>query len=86
MVLSIRFHGSDVHEITYRDISYCQDNESLFHENQTELEVRALVRRWAFDADIEMFLLFSKAYHIRNISISDNKRACAILIPTSMHS
>jgi len=70
-VLSVQWHGSDVVEITYRDVSGKLGSELLFRDRQADLEVSAPGHPWAFDADPEMFRLVSEAYRIRMAYLFD---------------
>ena len=70
-VLSAQWHGSDVVEVTYRDITGKLGSELLFRDRQADLEVSASGHPWAFDADPEMFRLVSEAYRIRMAYLFD---------------
>jgi superfamily II DNA or RNA helicase len=70
-VLSAQWHGSDVVEVTYRDVSGKLGSELLFRDRQADLEVSAPGHPWAFDADPEMFRLVSEAYRIRMAYLFD---------------
>jgi superfamily II DNA or RNA helicase len=70
-ILSVQWHGSDVAEVTYRDVSGNLGSELLFRDRQADLEVTAPGLPWAFDADGELFRLVSEAYRIRMAYLFD---------------
>jgi len=70
-ILNAQWHGSDVLEITYRDIGGNLGNELLFRDHQNELEILTPSQACAFDSNGELFRLVSEAYRIRMAYLFD---------------
>jgi len=70
-ILNVQWHGSDVVELTYRDISGKDNSELLFRDREIDLEVTEAGTPWAFDSDGELFRLASEAYRIRMAYLFD---------------
>lgn len=70
-ILNLQWHGSDVVEVTYRDVNGKDHSELLFRDREADLEVTAAGAPWAFDSDGEMFRLVSEAYRIRMAYLFD---------------
>jgi len=70
-VLNLQWHGSDVVEVTYRDINGKDHSELLFRDREADLEVTDAGIPWAFDSDGELFRLVSEAYRIRMAYLFD---------------
>ena len=52
-ILNVQWHGSDVVEVTYRDLSGKDHSELLFRDRESGLEVAEGGTPWAFDSDGE---------------------------------
>ncbi|TRZ51737.1 DUF3883 domain-containing protein [bacterium] len=70
-ILNIKLHGSDVVEVTYRDIGGKNHSELLFRDREADLEVLEAGAPWAFDSNGELFRLVSEAYRIRMAYLFD---------------
>lgn len=70
-ILNVQWHGSDVVEVTYRDLSGKDHSELLFRDRETDLEITEAGTPWAFDSDGELFRLVSEAYRIRMAYLFD---------------
>ena len=70
-ILNVQWHGSDVVEVTYRDISGKDNSELLFRDREIDLEVTEAGTPWAFDSDGELFRMASEAYRIRMAYLFD---------------
>lgn len=70
-ILNVQWHGSDVVEVTYRDLSGKDHSELLFRDREAGLEVVEGGTPWAFDSDGELFRLVSEAYRIRMAYLFD---------------
>ena len=71
MILNNQWHGSDVLEVTYRDLSGKDHSEILYRDRESDLEVTEAGTPWAFDSDGELFRLVSEAYRIRMAYLFD---------------
>ena len=71
MILNNQWHGSDVLEVTYRDLSGKDQSEILYRDRESDLEVTEAGTPWAFDSDGELFRLVSEAYRIRMAYLFD---------------
>ena len=70
-ILNNQWHGSDVLEVTYRDLSGRDHSEILYRDRESDLEVTEAGTPWAFDSDGELFRLVSEAYRIRMAYLFD---------------
>lgn len=70
-ILNVRWHGSDVVEVTYRDVSGKDHSELLFRDRENDLEIIEAGTPWAFDSNGELFRLVSEAYRIRMAYLFD---------------
>lgn len=70
-ILNVQWHGSDVVEVTYRDVNGKDHSELLFRDSEVGLEVIEAGAPWAFDSDGELFRLVSEAYRIRMAYLFD---------------
>src|SRR5688500_17290245 len=64
-ILNVQWHGSDVVEVTYREINGKDHSELLFRDREADLDVVEAGTPWAFDSDGDLFRLVSEAYRIR---------------------
>jgi superfamily II DNA or RNA helicase len=70
-VINVRWFGSDVVELTYRDQKGQPHTELLYRDREADLDVLEAGVPWAFDADGELFRLVSEAYRIRMAYLFD---------------
>lgn len=71
LILNLQWHGADVVEVTYRDVSGKDDSELLYRSHETNLEIVEAGAPWAFDSSGELFKLVSEAYRIRMAYLFD---------------
>lgn len=71
VILNVQWHGSDVVEVTYRDVAGKDHSELLFRDRENELEILEAGVPWAFDGHGELFRLVSEAYRIRMAYLFD---------------
>lgn len=71
IVLNVQWHGSDVLEVTYRDVDGKDHSELLFRDRENDLEVVEAGTPWAFDSSGELFRLVSEAFRIRMAYLFD---------------
>ena len=64
-VVDIRWHGSAVVELTYKDAMGRLGNELLYRDREPTLEIVEAGRPWSFDGDGALFRLVSEAHRIR---------------------
>ncbi len=64
-VVDIRWHGSDIVELTYKDDQGRLAGELLFRTQEAGLFVEAPGRAWSFDGDGALLRLVSEAFRIR---------------------
>jgi superfamily II DNA or RNA helicase len=64
-VVNVKWHGSDVIELTYKDAAGRPDNTLLYRDNEPTLEVVSAGRAWSFDGDGALLRLASEAKRIR---------------------
>lgn len=70
-VVDVRWHGSNVVELTYRDAGGTLGSELIFRDREPSLTITAPGTPWAFDSDGELFRLVSEAYRIRMAYLFD---------------
>ncbi len=70
-ILNTRWHGSDVLEVTYRDLNGHDNSEILFRDRENTLEITEASTPWGFDSNGELFRLVSEAYRIRMAYLFD---------------
>src|SRR5436305_8822497 len=63
-VVDIRWHGSAVVELTYKDGTGRLGNELLYRDSEPTIEVVESGRPWSFDGDGALLRLASEAYRI----------------------
>ena len=64
-VVDIKWHGSSVVELTYKDPSGRLGSELLYRDREPTLEIASVGRPWSFDGDGDMLRLVSEATRIR---------------------
>ena len=70
-VVDVKWHGSAVVELTYKDPSGKPDHQLLYRSNEPQLEVAVPGRAWSFDGDGALLRLVSEAYRIRLAHLFD---------------
>jgi len=70
-VISIRWFGSDVLELTYKEQNGEVGQVLLYRDDEPRLDVVEPGRPWAFDADGDLFRLVSEAQRIRLAHLFD---------------
>src|SRR3954471_12303549 len=63
-VVDIRWHGSAVAELTYKDATGRLGNELLYRDSEPTIEVVESGRPWSFDGDGALLRLVSEAHRI----------------------
>jgi superfamily II DNA or RNA helicase len=64
-VVDVKWYGSDVVELTYKDPGGRLGNELLYRDREPTLEIVDSGRPWSFDGDGAQFKLASEAWRIR---------------------
>jgi superfamily II DNA or RNA helicase len=64
-VVDVKWHGSAVVELTYKDASGRLGQELLYRDREPTIEIVSVGRPWSFDGDGELLRLVSEAYRIR---------------------
>lgn len=70
-VVDVRWFGSGVVELTYKDTTGRLGSELIYREREPSIEVATSGRPWSFDADGEKLRLVSEAYRIRLAHLFD---------------
>jgi len=70
-VVDVKWHGSAVIELTYKDASGRLGHELLYRDREPTLEVAAPGRVWSFDGDGALLRLVSEAYRIKLAHLFD---------------
>jgi SNF2 family DNA or RNA helicase len=70
-VIDVKWHGSSVVELTYKDAAGKLGSELLYRDREPSLEVAAAGRPWSFDGDGALFRLVSEAHRIRLAHLFD---------------
>jgi len=70
-VVDVRWHGSSVIELTYKDARGRLGNELIYRDREPTLEILAEGRPWTFDSDGGLLRLVSEAYRIRLAHLFD---------------
>lgn len=64
-VVDVKWHGSAVVELTYKDASGRLGQELLYRDSEPTIEISSVGRPWSFDGDGGLLRLVSEAYRIR---------------------
>src|SRR5262245_12725249 len=64
-VVDVKWHGSAVVELTYKDASGRLGSELLYRDREPTIDITAAGRPWSFDGDGALFRLVSEAFRIR---------------------
>ncbi len=70
-VVDVKWYGSAVVELTYKDASGRLGNELLYRDREPTLEIASAGRPWSFDAAGSLFRLVSEAHRIRLAHLVD---------------
>ncbi len=70
-VIDAKWHGSDVVELTYKDVNGQPHTEILFRDREPTLEIVTEGRPWSFDGDGALLRLVSEAHRIRLAHLFD---------------
>jgi hypothetical protein len=79
-VVDVRWHGSAVIELTYKDGGGTRGNELLYRDDEPRLIVVEAGRPWSFDGDGELLRLVSEAHRIDLAHLFDSLLAVHISI------
>ncbi len=82
-VVDVKWHGSTVVELTYKDPSGRLGNELLYRDREPTLEIASVGGPWGFDGDGAMFRLVSEAHRIQLAYLFDPLLAVHIGPPFS---
>lgn len=74
-IIEAKWHGSDVVELTYKDVSGHPYTELLFRDREPTLEIAIEGRSWNFDGDGDLLRLVSEAHRIRLAYLFDPRLA-----------
>ena len=70
-VVSVKWFGSSVLELTYKDAAGRLGNELLYRSREPDLEIVESGRRWTFDGDGALFRLVAEAQRIHLAHLFD---------------
>jgi superfamily II DNA or RNA helicase len=70
-IVDVKWHGSDVIELIYRDSAGKLGSELLYRDREPTLDIAAAGVPWSFDGDGAMFRLVSEAHRIRLAHLFD---------------
>jgi len=70
-VTTVKWHGNDVVEVTYRDADGRVASVLLYRDDEARLEAVTAGRPWAFDGDGATYRLVSEAHRIRLAHLFD---------------
>ncbi|MGL5923809.1 helicase-related protein [Chroococcidiopsis sp.] len=70
-IVDAQWHGSDVVELTYKNVSGSLGHELVFRDREPTLEIVTQGQPWSFTADGSNFRLVSEAYRIRLAHLFD---------------
>ncbi|OWY65330.1 RNA helicase [cyanobacterium TDX16] len=70
-IVDAQWHGSDVVELTYKNVSGSLGHELVFRDREPTLEIVTEGTPWSFTADGANFRLVSEAYRIRLAHLFD---------------
>ncbi|MGH7600494.1 MAG: DEAD/DEAH box helicase, partial [bacterium] len=74
-VVDVKWFGSAVIELTYKDASGRLGNELIYRDREPTLEIVTAGRPWSFDGDGALLRLVSEAYRIRLAHLFDPRLA-----------
>ena len=70
-VVSVQLFGTTALELTYKASDGSVDNQLLYRDSESKLELVQLGRQWSFDGDGALFRLASEAHRIRLAHLFD---------------
>jgi len=70
-IVDVKWFGSDVVELTYKDAGGRPGNELLYRDREPTLEIVTQDRPWSFNADGSLLRLVSEAHRIRLAHLFD---------------
>ncbi|MCL4783442.1 MAG: DEAD/DEAH box helicase [Bryobacterales bacterium] len=70
-VIDVRWFGSNIIELTFKDVGGRLHNELLYRDRESSLEIVSTSLPWNFDGDGELFRLVSEARRIRLAHLFD---------------
>jgi len=70
-VVSVQWYGSDVLELTYKDLLGKVGNQLLYRDQEADLEIVEEGRPWSFDGDGALFRLAAEAQRIHLAHLFD---------------
>jgi hypothetical protein len=70
-LVSVKWHGSDVLEVVYKDSAGRVGTQILFHDRERSLQTLTAGRPSSFDGDGRIFRLVSEAHCIRVAHLFD---------------
>jgi len=70
-VVAVKWHGSSVLEVTFKDVQGKVDNQLLYRDDESRLSIAEGNLPWSFDADANLLRLMSEAYRINLAHIFD---------------
>ena len=70
-VVNVKWYGSDALELTYKTAAGKVDNELLYRDAESRLEIVEQGRPWSFDGDGALFRLVAEAQRIRLAHLFD---------------
>ena len=71
IVVTVKWHGTDVVTLTYRTPTGQLGEEILFRDSESRIEVAEQGRPWSFDGDGKLFRLVSEANRIKMAHLFD---------------
>jgi SNF2 family DNA or RNA helicase len=71
VVVAVRWHGTSVLEVTFKDAQGKVDNQLLYREDEARLSIAEGNLPWSFDADADLLRLVSEAYRINLAHVFD---------------
>lgn len=70
-VVAVKWHGSNVLELTFKDSKGNLANQLLYREDEAKIEIKDSNSNWSFDADGNVVRLASEAYRINLAHLFD---------------
>ena len=70
-IVAVRWRGSSVLEVTFKDARGRVDNQLLYREDESRLSIAEGNLPWSFDADANLLRLASEAYRINLAHVFD---------------
>jgi SNF2 family DNA or RNA helicase len=70
-IIDAQWHGNDVIEVAFKDARGNLNNQILYRENESGIELVLATAPWSFNGPAELFKLVSEAYRIKLAYIFD---------------